>query len=661
MLRITPRQAVFSINSFAAAMVGLYVSFLLGLDRPFWAMATAYITSSPMSGAVRSKAVFRLAGTVVGAAASVVLVPSLADAPLLLSIAMALWIAGCQFVSLLDRTPRSYMFILAGYTAGIIGFPAVARPEAIFTTAVLRSEEIGIGVVSAAFIHSIVWPQSVTAAFGTRVRTILADASSWVIDALSLEAPPRAAAERRRLAADISELHAMSVHIPFDTARARPNRALLTALQDRLVMLLPLVSAVEDRLHSLAALGPVAPDMATLVADLRHWVAAADEAAAQDLLARARAITGRALEPTWQGLLTLNLAERAIELIERWQTTQAVAAQVLEPERPITPALRALIGERGGRPLHLDYGLALLSALATVVAVLSCCAFWIFSAWPEGAVAASLSAVICCFFATLDDPVPAQRGFLAWTALSVPICAVYLFAILPGVHDFVTLVLVLAPTLLAAGAAMALPHWFSRMTPLIIGIAGGLALTNEFSPDTAGFFNASVAQLVGCAAAIFSTRLFRSLGAGAAIRRLRRAGWRDLAALARQAPRGPADWASRMLDRVGLLAGRVGDVEGGEDRDAAAASLRELRIGVNVAQLENDAAELREAIGAYFARRARGSDAPPPPDLLHRLDEAIRIGWRLPDAAAQRRTLNALTGLRRNFFPAAPAWAEAAA
>ena len=131
-MRIGVREAAFSVNCFAAAMLALVVSFRLGLDRPFWAMATVYITSQPLSGAVRSKAVFRLIGTIVGASATVVLVPLLVNAPVLLSLALALWVAGCQFVSLLDRTPRSYLFMLAGYTAAIVGFPSVTHPEAIF-------------------------------------------------------------------------------------------------------------------------------------------------------------------------------------------------------------------------------------------------------------------------------------------------------------------------------------------------------------------------------------------------------------------------------------------------------------------------------------------------------------------------------------------------
>ena len=38
---------LFSANSFAAAMLALYIGFALGLPRPYWAMTTAYITANP--------------------------------------------------------------------------------------------------------------------------------------------------------------------------------------------------------------------------------------------------------------------------------------------------------------------------------------------------------------------------------------------------------------------------------------------------------------------------------------------------------------------------------------------------------------------------------------------------------------------------------------
>jgi uncharacterized membrane protein YccC len=656
------REWVFSWNCFIAAMLALFISFSIGLERPFWAMTTVYITSQPLSGAVRSKAVFRLIGTIVGGAATVAIVPVLSNAPVLLSLALALWVAGCQFISLLDRTPRSYLFMLAGYTAALIGFPSVAHPELIFDTAVLRVQEIGLGVICAALVHSLIFPRSVSAAIGLRVATLMREADAWIADVLGAEAQGRTDGERRRLAADVTELHALSIHLPFDTARIRPTRAVLATLQDRLVLLLPLVSAVEDRLRTLDT---VRSDVAALVAEIRAWVIDRDDPAdperAAALAARCRQAAAATPEHDWDGLLTLNLCARLGELVDALAMTHDLAARVIDPEhvrRDAAPFIPSRV-----RRLHRDYAVAALSATATMVALLGCCTFWIATGWPEGATATMISAVICCFFATMDDPVPAQRSFLVWTAIAVPITAVYLFAILPMVHNFETLTLVLAPALLVLGLLMALPHWYGKMMPLMIGFGGGLALTNSFSAEAAGFINSNVALLIGTAAAIFATRLMRVIGAGTAIRRLRRAGWRDLGTLAgHAAPALRMAWNSRMLDRVGLLAARIGDEEqqagDGGDGDAATAALRELRIGAGLIQLDEvgTAAEVRSAVGAHYRARVKGREEQPAPALLAQIDGAISDGFTVADAGDRQRTLSALTALRRNFFPAAPAW-----
>ena len=121
-------ELLFALKTFVGAMAALYLALWLGLENPYWSMATAYIVAQPLTGAMRSKALFRFIGTAVGGVAAVVMVPNLVNAPVLLSLAMACWIGLCLYLSLLDRTPRAYLFMLAGYTAGIIGFPSVANP-----------------------------------------------------------------------------------------------------------------------------------------------------------------------------------------------------------------------------------------------------------------------------------------------------------------------------------------------------------------------------------------------------------------------------------------------------------------------------------------------------------------------------------------------------
>jgi uncharacterized membrane protein YccC len=242
---------LFSLNSFAAAMLALYIGFALGLPRPYWAMTTAYIVSQPLAGAVRSKAVYRVLGTMLGAVAAVALVPNLVNAPVLLSLALALWVGGCLAISLLDRTPRSYVLMLAGYTAAIIGFPSVNQPGAIFDVAVSRVVEIGLGIVCATLVHSLVFPRPVGAVLRQRLSAWLGEADRWALDVLKGQDAEAIARDRRHLAAAASEIHLLAVHLPFDTSRLRETSGAVRAFHDRMLLLIPLLSGLADRMDAL--------------------------------------------------------------------------------------------------------------------------------------------------------------------------------------------------------------------------------------------------------------------------------------------------------------------------------------------------------------------------------------------------------------------------
>ncbi|MFX8668627.1 FUSC family protein, partial [Acinetobacter baumannii] len=54
----------YSLKTAGAALLALWVSLWAGLPMPFWAMMTAIIVSNPLAGATRSKAVYRVAGTI---------------------------------------------------------------------------------------------------------------------------------------------------------------------------------------------------------------------------------------------------------------------------------------------------------------------------------------------------------------------------------------------------------------------------------------------------------------------------------------------------------------------------------------------------------------------------------------------------------------------
>jgi uncharacterized membrane protein YccC len=654
-------EILYSFKCFGAAMLALYLAFRIGLPRPFWAMLTAYVVANPLSGLVRSKALYRFAGTLLGSSVTVLLVPQLGNSPELLSLALAGWVGACLYLSLLDRTPRSYVFMLAGYTAGLIAFPVVADPSTVFEVALARVEEITLGIACATLVHSLVFPQSVGLVLLGRVDHAINDARQWIREALTAAPEKPGKQARWSLAGDITELRVMSTHLPFDTSHLRWMSGSMQALHDQLALMVPLLSAIEDRLDTLRRHDPASLniDWQALLADIAQWCETQSPSPDHPvrLCAAINRITPAIGSATnWSTLLQVNLAIRLQALVAATETCMVLRRQidaVLEGRGPI-PSLRQ--NSRAAGALHLDHGLALRSAFAAFIAIMVCCAFWIVTGWPAGAGAPTMAAVFCCFFATQDDPVPGIRTFLNFTLLSIPISAFYLLVVIPSVHDFALLMLVSAPIFLLLGVFAGRPATALQAIAVLFGVAGMLSLQDTGSANMLSFTNGMLAQLTGLAAAVFFTRLLRSVSTRWVAHRLLRTGRNELVSMS-TARRAPAltDVSARMLDRIALLTLRLATA-GPEHDTSGNDALIDLRIGLGIAQLRALQAGLEQAglplqpLLQQLAQYYRQPAGTPASGLLDAVDTLIRAlcAARLTDASA------ALTGIRRNLFPAAP-------
>jgi uncharacterized membrane protein YccC len=671
----TTSEALFSAKSFAAAMLSVYIAMRIGLPRPFWAMMTSYIVAAPFSGPTRSKAVYRAAGTVLGAVAVTFMVPQLANAPELLSLALSLWIAACLYVSLLDRTPRAYALMLAGYTAGLVAFPAVNDPGSIFDVALARVEEIVLGIVCATLIHSIILPQSFAPVLLARLDKALGDARQWIADALAPGGGSHGAQDRRKLAGDITELRLMATHLPFDTSHLRWTANAIHALQERLAAMMPLLSAVEDRLLALRQLGALEESSRwrTVLADITAWTGGPRDQAEpgrEDVLRREiDALTPQVTRDAgWRALVEVNLAARLHALVDACAQASTLRRHIDAGVHGELPQEARKLPGVPARALHRDHGQALVSALSAAIATLACCAFWILTGWPAGSAAPMMAAVMCCFFATQDDPVPMINGFTKYTVYSIPLSALYILGILPAVHNYETFMLACAPVCLAMGVAMGRPATFPKAMPFLFGFCGTLALQESHSADLVSFTNGTLSQVGGLMVAAVTTRVLRTFSAGWTARRLLKAGWRELARMGsgERVP-SPAEFSARMVDRIALLTPRLALARGQQDLQAADA-LVDLRIGLNMAQLQSVRGQLGRAEAALWPlleHLARHFEARPAVDaageerLLASLDNALRAVCAAADGPARQQAVAALAGTRRDLFPGAAPYAPA--
>jgi uncharacterized membrane protein YccC len=671
--------ALFSLKCFVAAMLALWISLRIGLPRPYWAVTTAYIVAQPLAGAVLSKAVFRVIGTLVGAAAAVLLVGNLVNAPELLTLALAGWLGLCVFVSLLDRTPRAYMFVLAGYSACIVGLPSVDTPSLIFTTASLRVQEICIGILCGSLVHGVVFPGSVAAVLLARVDAMLGDAERWSRDSLAGHPVPGLDADRRRLAQDITELHQLSVHLPFETARVSPRVRTVRALQDQLSLLLPLAAAVDDRMEALVRNGnPLPPAVILLIENVKFWLKdlgadpAAREATADGLRSRCSALEPQVGPATdWHELLLLSLLSRLSDLIAAHADCRTLEDQMHSPSPwALTPRVRVLLDDDRTRKLHRDFASATRGAFGAALTLVLACALWIGSGWKDGATAAMLAGVFLALFSSSPDPMAPLKGFGIGTIIATVLSAIYGFAILPRIDGFPMLAAVLAPVLLIGGSLMASPRYAVIALAAMLGLANPSLLAARYDSEFASYINGSLAQIVGIAFALVMTRLLQSAGAESAIRRIMRAGWMDIASrsLSTAAPdvRG---WMNRMLDRIALMGPRLAG-RGQQGEIPVFDALRDMRTGIVIGELRQlrmdlppeDSAPLVPVlgdVGAYYRNLDFERLHVPSSALLDHIDAAMQHLAGHPSSAIRRASLLSLVSLRRNLFRGADAYAAA--
>ena len=574
---------------------------------------------------------------------------------------IAAWVALCLYISLLDRSPRSYVFLLAAYTLPLIGMPLANSPASIFDVTMWRVEEIGLGAAFSMMVHTLLSPRSVKTLLVPRLRSAVEDARSMILKGLS---PDSVHARDHRtdegLAAHLAEIRNLAAVVRFEPGIPPQDIATLAALEDRLLALLPLLAGVRDRVAALGA------------ADAR-WVARVDahlEAVRRHVaqpLARADATrlrgAGRELVDTTQRglahgeLVVIAAMERLDELLQAWDDCLALLDRLEHPATASDDGMRSRLAASSPRVLHVDHGLAAMSGLAAGLAVVLAGALCWVLGWDQGSASMGIAAVGSSLFAFLDDPRPFLRRMLMATVLAVPVAALYVFAIFPALDGYVSLTLALAPLLFVCALFLSTAKWAVPAVGFVLIAVTLMSVQPVQVGDFWSFIATALGAVLGTSIALFVISLVRVIGADTSVRRLMRAAWRELAALPSDtAGASRAAWASRMMDRIGLLQSRVAGTSG-VMRARALRALDDLRIGANMLDLRDagQAAppDVRSAIeralaqaAGHFRQRGRHPDAGPRPALLRSLDFAIARLNESEPGLPRLRGLTAAMGLR---------------
>ncbi|HZZ12991.1 MAG TPA: FUSC family protein, partial [Paraburkholderia sp.] len=455
---------IYLFKALAACFLALGIAMKLDLPQPRTAMTTVFIVMQPQSGMVFAKSFYRICGTLVGLVVTLALIGLFAQQPEMFIASTAIWVGICTAGAARNRNFKSYGFVLAGYTAALIGIPASQHPDGAFLSALTRVAEVVVGIVCAGAVSGLVFPQFAGMQMRGTVRARFSAFVEYVSESLAgRNDRSQIEATHARFVADIVGFEAARSVAVFEGPDSRMRSGRLARLNSefmtastRFHALHQLMNRLRDTDTSAArvaidALEPYFKEIAPLLAKSGEPVltaADAAHAAAQlesykaDLPRRVRA-TRIALEAHPDALLLdfdtgSELLYRFVDELHAYAATYASLAvhthgreRWLERYEPKTNAIAA--------------GVAGLRA-TIVMMVLG--AFWIATAWPSGSTLTLNAAAVCALASASPNPKRTAFQMAGGTLAASVMGMIAMYWVFPHIDGFPLMCAALTPFLL---------------------------------------------------------------------------------------------------------------------------------------------------------------------------------------------------------------------
>ncbi|RBP15537.1 putative membrane protein YccC [Roseiarcus fermentans] len=562
-----PARAVgpllYGLRLWGSICLSLYLAFALELSDPSWAATTAGLVCLPQLGASLRKSSYRLAGTVAGGIAIVVLAAAFPQNRAGFLIGLAAWGAACGFVAGLLRNFAAYGAGLAGFTAAVIGGdvmgPTGGLSDEIATLACNRVVEIVIGIVSAGVVLALTDLGGARRRLGADFASVAAAVFSGFVGSVSAREPdgPATRAARREIMRRVIALDPLIDTAMGEASDLRYRSRILQSAVDGLIATMTAWRTLAVHLARSSGTGDDrgAQSVVRILDDLRPT---ADEAIgeAPGLRDACRARAGAVARIAPDSPSSQLLADAAAQgLLGMAQALNGLTL-IVDPERTRRPDARAALYP----PDWLPPTIIAARAFATIGLVML---FWVVTAWPSGPVAITFATVAVVIFPLQGDQAySAAASMFVGCALSAVLSAILVFGILPGVAGFPGLCLALGLLFVPLGVLAAWPIQPKVLTSVTVFIMPLASLKNVMAYDAAQFGNTVLAILAGIAAGAVMILIVPPLTPAARTRRLLRFGLSDLRRLARgRGPRTLRAWEGRAAARIKALPDEAAPIE----------------------------------------------------------------------------------------------------
>lgn len=509
--KIEGTRLTFALKIASIAFITLWLAYRLELDSPATAVTTVFIVALPGSGMVLEKAIFRVIGTLVGCTAAVILVGLLPQAAPLLFICLAIWVGLCTAGAALFRNSKSYGFLLAGYTACMIAIPAVDSPTLIFTLAVTRVTEVGLGLICSAVISDALFPRlqgdQVLKAVQSRYERFLALCHDTLENRLT---PEQVELNHLGFAADVAALETTRSTAFFEAGRSYGESRKLHLFNAAFMTALTTFYTLHRLLHrmrgsSSARVNDLTDKMcAVFLQTLDSRADANVEAACARIRQRAAQMRAEALAPGSESEQERIGLDTVIELLERFARNMYHFQQVYVALRDRTP-----LAERIGNVFRAfdsyaprtPFPIVLASGLRTVFATLVLAAVWYWLAWPYAGVAMLMTVIFTALAASSPNPPRMVRQISLGFVFGVPAAFVCNFFLLTHADGFAMQALCIAPFIVAGTYLTTMPKYAGIGLGLNLFLSQTIFTDNASHADPTAYLNNAIAFVLGAALA----------------------------------------------------------------------------------------------------------------------------------------------------------------
>jgi uncharacterized membrane protein YccC len=605
-LRTEGERWIFVAKAMLASFSALWLAFRLGLDAPYTALATTVILAMPSSGMVLEKAFYRFLGTLVGCSAALALVALFPQMPTVLFIGLALWVALCTGGAAMHRNQQSYSFVLAGYTAVMIAVPAVDAPASVFTLAVTRVTEVGLGIICSAVVHDVIFPRRHSRAV---MRTVQARYASFIdFCGKVMEqriTPAEAELNHLRFAADIAALESGRAAAFFEAGHSRSHTRQLHAFNAAFMTALTTFYTLHRLSHRLRAantgrvLALVAPLEAHMASALRDDLTSARLAqmrsalAADIAAARAELAAGPAPDRAQQ----IDF-DTAVELLQRFAGNLADFANLYHG---LTQQKRQQVSDPGAYSPKTPPAIIVASSVRAGATLLITAAMWYWLAWPATVNAILMATIFCALASSSPRPTVLVQQVLIGFLIAMPLAFATEFLLVAKADNFSPLVLAALP-LFAFGAYLCSgPRWGGVGVGLGMFSATLVVPANLMRYDVESFISSELSLTMGVVVAYLMFKVVLPEHTMGHRGHIAAALWREAQnACTAELHRLKRRFDNRVRDLLSQLNATAGPTPNTETRAV-------VRQGLTLLELGHAVIELRELVAASHAGAARDS------------------------------------------------------